>query len=66
MKYAAILNVGVVWNSCGCGMVRDVDCVMWNMLCFDMWWCEMVVPRPTAVSRHLKMYSMVVRGVLQH
>ena len=39
-----MLNVGVVWNSCGCGMVRDVDCgcVMWNMLCFEMW-CEMVV-----------------------
>ena len=41
VKYAAMLNVGVaVWKSCGCGMVRDVDCgcVMWNM-CFEMWWC---------------------------
>ena len=39
---AAMLNVGVVWNS---GMVRDVDCgcVTRNMLCFEMWWCEMVV-----------------------
>ena len=27
-----MLNVGVVWYSCGCGM-----------LCFEMWWCEMVV-----------------------
>ena len=32
VKYAMMLNVGVVWNSCVCGMVRDVDCgcVMWN------------------------------------
>ena len=39
-----------VWNSCGCGMVWDVDrgCVMWNM-CFEMWWCEMVVPKQTSV-----------------
>ena len=52
VKYAAMLNVGVaVWKSCGCGMVRDVDCgcVMWNMLCFEMWWCEMVVPRHCSV-----------------
>ena len=44
LKYAAILDVGVVWNSRVCGMVRDVDCgcVMWNM-CFEMWWCKMVV-----------------------
>ena len=39
------VNVGVVWNSCVCGMV-SVRCgfgrVMWNM-CFEMWWCEMVV-----------------------
>ena len=42
-----MLNVGVVWNSGECGMVSDVDCgcdvKMWNMLCFEMWWCEMVV-----------------------
>ena len=25
VKCAVMLNVGVVWNSCGCGMVRDVD-----------------------------------------
>ena len=33
MKCAVMLNVGVVWNSCGCGMVWDADsgCVMWNM-----------------------------------
>ena len=39
-----MMNVGVVWNSCVYGMVRDVDCgcVMWNM-CFEMWWCEMAV-----------------------
>ena len=38
-----------MWNGTGYGMVRDVDCgcVMWNT-CFVMW-CEMVVPRPTAV-----------------
>ena len=38
VKCDVMLNVGVVWNSCGCGMVCDVDCgcVMWNM-----WWCEM-------------------------
>ena len=44
VKYATMLNVGVVWNSSVCGMVRDVDCgrVTWNM-CFEMWWCEMVV-----------------------
>ena len=40
-----MLHVGVVWDSCECGMVRDVDCgcVMRNTLCFEMWWCEMVV-----------------------
>ena len=44
VKCPVMLNVGVVRNSCGCGMVRDVDCaVTWNMLCFEMWWCEMVV-----------------------
>ena len=47
VKCAMMLNVGVVWNSGGCGMVWDVDCgcdvKMWNMLCFEMWWCEMVV-----------------------
>ena len=43
MKCTVMVNASVVWNSCGCGMVRDVDCVMWNMLCFEMWWCEMVV-----------------------
>ena len=33
VKYAMMMNVGVVWNSCVYGMVRDVDCgcVMWNM-----------------------------------
>ena len=36
-----MLNVGVVWYSCGCGMVRDVDCGC-GMLCFEML-CEMVV-----------------------
>ena len=38
MKCAEMLNVGVVWNSCGRGMVWDVDCVcvMWNMLCFEV------------------------------
>ena len=25
---AVMLNVGVVWNSCGCGMVRDVEHVV--------------------------------------
>jgi len=32
VKYA-MMNVGVVWNSCVYGMVRDVDCgcVIWNM-----------------------------------
>ena len=30
VKCAVMLNVGVVWNSCGCGMVRDVD------------WCDVV------------------------
>ena len=46
-----VLNVGVVW----CGIVVDVEwckmwtvAVMWNMG-FEMWWCEMVVPRQTAV-----------------
>ena len=36
VKYAMLI-VGVVWNSCVCRMVRDVDCgcVMWNM-CFEM------------------------------
>ena len=29
-------DVDVVWNSCGCGMVRDVDCGC-------VVWCEMVV-----------------------
>ena len=45
VKCAVMLNVGMMWNSCGCGMVWDVDCgcVMWNMLCFEMWWCGMVV-----------------------
>ena len=45
-----------MWGCCGivvdvAGMVRDVDCgcVMWNMLCFEMWWCEMVVPRQSAM-----------------
>ena len=47
-RCAGVMWCGIwcgVWNSCGCGMVRDVDCgcVMWNMLCFEMWWCEMVV-----------------------
>ena len=31
---------------CGCGMeIVDVEwCVMWaDMLCFETWWCEMVV-----------------------
>ena len=46
LKYATTLNVGVVWNSCVCGMVRDVDCgcVMWNMRfarCGSVkWWWE--------------------------
>ncbi len=33
-----------------CGIVVDLEwcdvdcgCVMSNMLCFEMWWCEMVV-----------------------
>ena len=26
VKCAVVLNVGVVWNSCGCGMVR---CGLW-------------------------------------
>ena len=47
-RCAGVMWCGIwcgAWNSCGCGMVRDVDCgcVMWNMLCFEMWWCEMVV-----------------------
>ena len=42
VKCAVMLNVGVVWNSCGCGMVGDVDCMMWNIV-LEMWWCEMVV-----------------------
>ena len=33
VKCAVMLNVGVVWNSCGCGMVQDVDCgCMWNVV----------------------------------
>ena len=26
-----------------CEMWTVAACVMWNMLCFEMWWCEMVV-----------------------
>ena len=45
VKYAVMLNVGVVWNSCGCGMVCDVEHVlqdmMWNGVaqadCSVMW-----------------------------
>ena len=47
----------VMWNMVWCEMCCDVECgsgveqlwdvdsgcVMWNMLCFEMWWCEMVV-----------------------
>ena len=56
VKYAVLLNdVGVVCNSCECGIARDVDCgcVLWNM-CFEMWWREMVVPRQTAVEGDLR------------
>ena len=42
MKYAMMLNVGVVWKLCMWDGVRCGGCVMWNM-CFELWWCEMVV-----------------------
>ena len=25
------------------GVDVDCGCVMWTMLCFEMWWCEMAV-----------------------
>ena len=53
VKYA-MLNVGVVWNSCGYGMAARVRCglsVWCGTACasVEMWWCEMVVSRQTAV-----------------
>ena len=50
VKYAVMLNVGVVWNSCGYGMAARVRCglsVWCGTACasVEMWWCEMVVPR---------------------
>ena len=46
-----MLNVGVVWNSCGCGMAcaTDVDCGTCALrcgcvnMCFEMWLCEHVL-----------------------
>ena len=44
VKCAVVLNVGVVWNSCGCGMVR---CGLWLCeICCALrcggvkWWWE--------------------------
>ena len=37
--------------ACGCGVEW---CGMWNMLHFELWWCEMVVPRQTALLRDLR------------
>ena len=38
MKYAVMLHVGVVWNSCRCGMAR---CGLWNLR-FEMWQCNVI------------------------
>ena len=42
VKYAVMLNVGVVWNSWWCGMVWDVDCgcdmeyvVLWDVVVWN-------------------------------
>ena len=39
MEYGVVRNVTRVW----CGIVGVEWCELWNMLCFEMWWCEMVV-----------------------
>ena len=40
-KYAAVmLNVGVLWNSCGCGIVRCERLWLCDVEHVVKWWCR--------------------------